>query len=65
MEKYILELDRKEAVMIGAIILKQKLYTTSYEPLKGLCQKVDTICKEINKNNNYENHQTGEQDSQM
>lgn len=56
MEKYILELDRKEAVMLGAIILKQKLYTTSYEPLKGLCQKVDTICKEVNKNTNYENH---------
>ena len=65
MEKYILELDRKEVVMLGAIILKQRLYTTSYEPLKGLCQKVDIICKEVNKNNNYENHQAGEQDSQM
>lgn len=49
MEKYILELDRKEAVMLGAIVLHQKLYKTSYEPLKGLCNKVDSICKDIQK----------------
>jgi hypothetical protein len=49
MEKFILELDRKEAVMLGALVLNQKLYKTSYGPLKGLCEKIDNICKEINK----------------
>ena len=48
MEKYVLELDRKEAVMLGALVLGQKLYKTSYEPLKGLCNKIDNICKEVN-----------------
>lgn len=55
MEKYILELDRKEAVMLGALVLNQKLYKTSYEPLKGLCHKIDTICKEVNKNREKNN----------
>ena len=64
-EKYILELDRKEVVMLGAIIVKDKLYTTSYEPLKELCDKIDGICKQVNKNRKNENNQTGEQDSQM
>lgn len=50
MEKYVLELDRKEAVMLGALVLGQKLYKTSYEPLKGLCNKIDNICKQVNKN---------------
>ena len=50
MEKFVLELDRKEAVMLGALVLNQKLYKTSYEPLKGLCNKIDSICKEVNKN---------------
>ena len=50
MEKYVLELDRKEVVMLGALVLNQKLYKTSYEPLKGLCHKIDSICKEVNKN---------------
>ena len=49
MEKYVLELDRKEAVMLGALVRNKKLYKTSYEPLKGLCEKIDNICKEINK----------------
>lgn len=49
MEKFILELDRKEAVMLGALVLNQKLYKTSYDPLKGLCEKIGNICKEVNK----------------
>jgi hypothetical protein len=56
MEKYILELDRKEVVMLGALVLNQKLYKTSYESLKGLCNKIDRICKEVNKNRKNELH---------
>lgn len=48
-EKYILELDRKEAVLLGSMILKYGFYKTSYEPLQTLCQKIDTICKDVNR----------------
>lgn len=47
-DKYILELDRKEALMLGKIILMQRLYRSSYDPLQDLCHKVDNICFEIN-----------------
>lgn len=49
-EKYILELDRKEVIMLGSIVLSQKFYKSSYEPLKELCKKIDTICVEADKN---------------
>lgn len=49
-DKYTLELDRKEAVLLGSMILKYGFYKTSYVPLQTLCQKIDTICKDVNRN---------------
>lgn len=44
--KYILELSRHELVMLGHLILSQKLYNSSYEPLRNLCEKIDGLCKD-------------------
>lgn len=43
--KYILELSRHELVMLGHLVLSQKLYNSSYEPLQILCEKIDGLCK--------------------
>jgi len=43
--KYILELSRHELVMLGHLVLSQKLYNSSYEPLQNLCEKIDELCK--------------------
>lgn len=55
-DKYILELDRKQAIMLGSLVLKLSLYKTSYEPLIDLCRQIDTICGEINIKRNYEQY---------
>jgi hypothetical protein len=55
-DKYILELDRKQAIMLGSMVLKQGLYKTSYEPLIDLCRQIDTICGEINIKRIYEQY---------
>ena len=44
-ETYTVELNRQELVLLGHLVLSQKLYNTSYEPLKNLCDKIDGICQ--------------------
>ena len=54
-ETYTVELNRQELVLLGHLVLSQKLYNTSYEPLKNLCDKIDGICQNfyinLHKNN--------------
>ena len=56
--KYILELTRKEVVMLGQIVFTQQLYQTSYEPLRKLCNKIDNICVDILKEKKNESKQS-------
>ena len=44
-ETYTVELNRQELVLLGHLVLSQKLYNTSYETLKNLCDKIDGICQ--------------------
>ena len=61
-ETYTLELNRHELVLLGHLVLSQKLYNTSYEPLKNLCDKIDYICQNfyVNLQKNYIDEIPGE-----
>ena len=62
--KYILELSRHELVMLGHLVLNQKLYNSSYEPLQNLCEKIDGLCKNyyVTRNKDKQDEIPGEQE---
>ena len=45
--KYLLELSAEEAIMLYDIVRHDRLYQSSYEPLKELIKKIGIVAKDI------------------
>ena len=45
--KYCIELSAEEAIMLYSIIQYNRVYQSSYEPLKELIKKINIVVKDI------------------
>ena len=45
--KYCIELSAEEAIMLYDIVRHDRLYQSSYEPLKELIKKINIVVKDI------------------